>query len=59
MWVTPTPYVRMERNGGIVAIESSVRNLTVADCFNGNVRLSKLMLRFLVVIPYTFHLVNL
>jgi len=52
MWVTWV-CVRMERNGRIVAIESSVRNLTVAYCFNGNVRLSKLMLRFLVVITYT------
>jgi len=47
MWVTWV-CVRLERNVEIVAIEFSVRNLTVAYCFNGNVRLSKLMLRFLV-----------
>jgi len=52
MWVTWV-CVRIERNGGIVAIESSVRNLTVVYWFKSNVRLSKLMLRFLVVITYT------
>ena len=54
MWVIPnSPKYGVE--WGVVAIESSVRKY----CLKDNVRLSKLMLRFLVVIASSCHLVNI